>query len=132
MACILPDELESRWLCRWRVGARLILSLCPVILAAGCALLAASGCSFTSPVYENQKPVHPVRGSVTVGGAPAASAFVLFVPLNEPAEPVDPRPRAEVKEDGTFAISTYGSEDGAPVGEYIVTIVWEDRDLGTS
>jgi len=88
------------------------------------------GCSSTTPVTENQKPVHPVKGSVTVGGQPAVAAFVLFTPVNEPPDAKDPRPRAEVQEDGSFAISTYGAEDGAPLGEYIVTVTWEDRELG--
>jgi len=88
------------------------------------------GCSSNSPSTENQKPVHPVKGSVTVGGQSAVAAFVLFTPVNEPPDAKDPRPRAEVKEDGSFAISTYGTEDGAPLGEYIVTITWEDREIG--
>ena len=77
---------------------------------------------------ENQKPVHPVKGSVTVAGQPAVGAFVLFTPVNEVPDATDPRPRAEVEPDGSFAVSTYGSRDGAPAGEYIVTIKWTDRD----
>jgi hypothetical protein len=114
----MKGDLPKCW--RWPVGS----------LPFALFLCAVFGCSSGSAQNLNQKPVHPVRGSVTVGGAPATSAFVLFVPLNEPANAQDPRPRAEVRDDGSFAISTYGAEDGAPVGEYIVTIVWEDRDLG--
>jgi hypothetical protein len=93
-------------------------------------LLGLWGCSSTSPGTENQMPVHPVKGSVTADGKPAVAAFVLFTPVNESPDSKEPRPRAEVKDDGSFAISTYGAEDGAPLGEYIVTIVWEDRDVG--
>jgi hypothetical protein len=46
------------------------------------------------------------------------------VPVNEPAEAVDPRPRADAGEDGSFALSTYGENDGAPAGDYIVTMNW--------
>ena len=60
---------------------------------------------------ENRKPVHPVRGKVTWQGKPAKGAFVLYVPVNEPAEAVDPRPRAEAGEDGSFTLSTYGEND---------------------
>jgi len=101
-----------------------------VVMLFMVGLLWLWGCSSNSPGTENQKPVHPVMGSVTVGGKPAVAAFILFTPVNEPPDSKQPRPRAEVKEDGSFAISTYGTEDGAPVGEYIVTIVWEDRDVG--
>jgi len=89
-----------------------------LVLAA--ALLAAS-CS--SPAGD-QKPVFPVRGQVFYQDKPAAGAFILFVPVNEPAEPKDPRPRATVEKDGSFALSTYGDKDGAPAGEYIVTVTW--------
>jgi hypothetical protein len=33
-------------------------------------------------------------------------------------------PRGRVKADGSFAIGTYGPDDGAPPGEYKVVIVW--------
>ena len=45
--------------------------------------------------------------------------------MNEPPEPVDPRPRAEVGADGWFDVNMYGNKDGAPAGEYIVTVIWE-------
>lgn len=115
-------EIATKWGCLRRrsvVGASLTVGL-----------MWLWGCTSTSPVTENQKPVHPVKGSITVGGQPAVAAFVLFTPVNEPPAAKDPRPRAEVKEDGSFAISTYGAEDGAPLGEYVVTVTWEDRDLG--
>jgi len=59
-----------------------------------------------------------------VSGKPAAKAFVLFIPLKEQTETPDPRPRAEVNDDGTFSLSTYGQNDGAPAGDYKVTIHW--------
>lgn len=88
------------------------------------------GCADESSSFANQKPVHPVRGRVTVRGQPAAGAFVLLVPVNEPPDAKDPRPRAEVQEDGSFTIWTYAPDDGAPAGQYVVTVRWEDRDVG--
>jgi hypothetical protein len=87
------------------------------------AVVGIAACSTAPP--ENQRPVHPVRGRVTFQGKPAKGVFVLFVPVNEPAEAVDPRPRAETEEDGSFSLSTYGENDGAPLGEYIVTMSWQ-------
>jgi len=84
-----------------------------------------SACSSGRKSSEVRKPVHPVHGQLFVGGKPAAGAFVFFVPVNEPANPTDPRPRAEVGPDGSFGVSMYGDKDGAPVGEYLVTVMWE-------
>lgn len=99
----------------------------PRHLARGCVFLLlvglVVGCGSATPT-QGQKPVHKVKGQVFVGGKPAAGAFVLFIPVAEPADSKDPRPRATVKEDGSFALSTYGDEDGAPAGEYAVTVTW--------
>jgi hypothetical protein len=96
-----------------------------VLLAVGLA-----SCSGGSAPPAGQKPVFPVRGQVFVGDKPAVGAFVLFVPVGEPADPIDPRPRAEVQADGSFQLSTYGDNDGAPAGEYVVVVTWtvEDQD----
>ena len=59
-----------------------------------------------------------------VNGKPAVGAFVLFIPALESANSPDPRPRATVGDDGSFRLSTYGTEDGAPAGDYLVTVTW--------
>jgi hypothetical protein len=87
--------------------------------------LALVSCTGGQATNEVRKPVHPVRGQLLVGGKPATGAFVYLVPINEPAEPVDPRPRAEVAPDGTIEFSMYGNKDGAPIGDYVVTVLWE-------
>lgn len=96
---------------------------------AGTALIAVfllfSACTGSGQSTANRKPVHPVRGQLLVGGKPATGAFLFFVPVNEPPEPTDPRPRAEVAADGSFDVSMYGNKDGAPAGDYIVTALWE-------
>ena len=111
------SSLQSRlgWLRAWGMLAALSLAL-------------SSGACSSSATKEITKPVFPVRGQVFVQNKPAVAAFVLFVPVNEPAEPKDPRPRAEVGADGSFQLSTYGENDGAPAGEYIVTITWPGNE----
>ena len=94
----------------------------PGILLLVLFLLTGTSCS--SAKNEDRKPVHAVRGQIFVQDKPAVGAFVLFVPENEPAQPKDPRPRAEVDADGSFKLSTYGDNDGAPAGRYIVTVTW--------
>ena len=91
--------------------------------------LAVAGSGCTSKSTEQRKTVHPVQGKVFVQKKPAVGAFVLFIPVNEPANPTDPRPRGEVKEDGSFTLSTFGDGDGAPAGDYIVTITWPGKVL---
>jgi hypothetical protein len=88
-------------------------------------LLGGLACSSSNTDTGDRKPVYPVRGQVLFDKKPARGAFVLFVPVNEPMEIKDPRPGGHVDADGNFRLSTYGVDDGAPAGDYIVLITWE-------
>jgi hypothetical protein len=66
--------------------------------------------------------VYPISGRVLVAGAPAVGASVIFHPLG--ASPDALRPTATVAPDGSFAVGTFARGDGAPAGEYAVTIEW--------
>jgi hypothetical protein len=97
------------------------MMLAPATARPGClalALLLLPACS-----GEQRKPVFPVQGKVLFEGKPAAGAVVFFHPVG-PAGPDALRPRATVEADGTFRLTTYKGPDGAPVGEYDVTVVW--------
>src|SRR5262245_1990400 len=94
----------------------------PTRLAAAAALLALAGCG------SDAKPkTFPVKGVLThkgkQGEQPAAGALVVFHPVGIQVHEAN-RPMATVRSDGTFALSTFGREDGAPAGEYYVTVVW--------
>jgi len=94
--------------------------------SAVCALLAvalsAAGCR-KNDRSKNWLPVHPAFGTVTVDGKPAEGAKIVFHPVsNRGSETVYPFARAGA--DGTFRLTTYRTEDGAPAGEYVVTVVW--------
>ena len=86
-------------------------------------MLALSLCS-CSGKKDFGKETFPVTGEVYVDGQPAAR---LSVTLND-VKGIDPAapaiPQAVTKQDGTFAISTFEAEDGAPAGEYTATFVW--------
>jgi hypothetical protein len=82
------------------------------------AALAFAGCSKS----ENHVPVHPVVGVAQFRGQPVEGAFVSLYPKNA-IEGV-PHPRASVAKDGTFTVSTFNGSDGAPEGDYIVTLQW--------
>jgi len=76
----------------------------------------ASGCSRQAPTLE----VHPVTGQVTYNGKPAAGAHVTFHPkVQQIAHPI---PSAKADPQGNFSLTTYRAEDGAPLGEYSVTV----------
>ena len=96
--------------------------LTPLVLVSAIAL-AGAGCR----AREQRKPVFPVKGSVFVSGKPAEKAQVIFHPLSDP-DPKTPKPTGEVAADGTFALGTYSAADGAPAGEYAVTVTWPQGD----
>ncbi|WP_425614263.1 hypothetical protein NA78x_004128 [Anatilimnocola sp. NA78] len=68
----------------------------------------------------------PVRGELFYQAKPASGAMVQFTPTANATSEAWPSgyPRGEVKADGSFEIGTENSADGAPVGEYIVTVTW--------
>ena len=69
--------------------------------------------------------VYPVSGTLTVGGQPVANAMVAFHPLDQ-AGSQGVLPVACTGPDGRYRLRTYAAGDGAPAGEYAVTVVWPD------
>ena len=81
------------------------------------ALLAGCGSS-------DRRPVYRVHGTIFDShDKPAAGALVVFHPAGWAGEEII-KPLGYVQDDGTFALTTYTKEDGAPEGEYSVTIEW--------
>jgi hypothetical protein len=69
----------------------------------------------------DRKACHPVKGFVYVNGCPAAGAVVIFH-RKEPTGKFSRSGDAWAEADGSFILTTYSSGDGAPVGEYAVTV----------
>ncbi len=91
--------------------ARVALALILVILAPSC-----SG---------GPKPVFPVRGEVVdTQKKPAVGAMIVFNSVN-PASNDLPKPVGHVGPDGKFSLTTYKEGDGAPAGDYVLTITWQ-------
>jgi hypothetical protein len=86
-----------------------------LLVGAGLALAGIS-CSRSDRV-----PVYPVQGSVVLDGRPLAYAFVVFHP-EDSSTGTDLHPHAQADAEGEFLLSTYDNGDGAPAGEYRVTI----------
>jgi hypothetical protein len=105
---------------------------CTFVVCIG--LLATSlsaGCGKSRPEIKGKMPVFPVKGKVMIDGQPMAGATVLFYPTQDfPKGSAQQRPRAVAGDDGTFQVSTYDNNDGAPAGEYRVTISWKGDTQG--
>ena len=73
-------------------------------------------------------PVAPVSGRVLCDGQPVPHAIVFFEPLQSGDSALAGKQGiARAKEDGTFVISTYGTEDGAVVGKHRVRVARPTR-----
>jgi len=87
--------------------------------AALVGLVAALGCG-----GEERIDVSPVQGRVVYKGKGAPRATVIFFPEGEAANVLGRmRPFAYCDDDGNFQVKTYVAGDGAPPGEYRVSIV---------
>jgi hypothetical protein len=71
--------------------------------------------------------VYPAEGLASLDGKPIPNASLFLHPVGAHGAQV-PRPRAVLRADGSFVLGTYRSDDGAPAGEYKVTVEW----FGTS
>ncbi len=99
---------------RWRLGILGVLTVATAV-----------SCSKRSPEISGKLPVFPVEGKVTAGGEPLVDADIYLHPVNPfPKDSAQMRPYAHVDSEGTFRVSTYNGHDGAPAGEYDVTISW--------
>ncbi len=87
-----------------------VMAFIPAFILCGCA-------------GNDRPPVLKVSGEVTVGGKPVDGALVVFHPQGKDRER-DVKPFAKTNEQGKFNLSTYGQDDGAPEGDYAITIVW--------
>ncbi|WP_339907372.1 hypothetical protein [Symmachiella dynata] len=88
-------------------------------------LVLLGGCSGEKEYVET--PVFPVSGNVTVRGEPAYGAYVLLHPVGDVGLTKGNKPFARVGEDGVFNVTTYDTSDGAPAGEYKVTVIWPEN-----
>ena len=87
---------------------------------AALAVLVTTGCHKADA---NRVPVVPVAGAVVFDGKPTPGALVVFHPAQGDQSPTPPA-QGTVRDDGSFELTTYTANDGAPPGEYKVTIEW--------
>ena len=113
----VDDDEEPSFLRNWKKPMPLT--------AAGLAALVA--CYFFLPASlfgtSDQVRVFPAHGKAEFAGKPMVNATIFLNPVGT-KEAQFPNPRGVVTEDGTFVLGTYGKDDGAPAGEYKVTVQW--------
>jgi hypothetical protein len=92
----------------------------PACLLFTLSTLIVAGCGGGRPA------VVPAGGKVMYNKTtPPVGALVVFHPASLDIEKqIGGKPVGKVKEDGTFTLTTYEEGDGAPEGEYGVTIDW--------
>jgi hypothetical protein len=91
---------------------------CLVLLAHAAVVLQTAlvvGCTPGGPIF------YPVRGRVAVDGKPLGEALVVLHPLAGSAASSQ-RPVALTDSGGHFSLTTIRSGDGAPPGEYAITV----------
>jgi hypothetical protein len=117
---------------RSAIGPR---SRCAVAVCIGILTVAISaGCGGKSrPEIKGKLPLFPVTGKLMMDGQPMVGATILFNPSQEfPPGAAKQRPRATADADGSFQVSTYTNQDGAPAGDYKVTISWKGDQEGVT
>jgi hypothetical protein len=73
--------------------------------------------------------VAPAKGIVKYSGSPVGSGSITFVPISEvEGKPAGKPAKAELKEDGTFVLSTYDQFDGAVIGRHKVIYESPEED----
>jgi hypothetical protein len=87
-------------------------------MLAALVSLSALGCGKAA----SKVATHPAKGSITFKGQPIHGALLTLHP-KAPIENV-PAPRANVGKDGSFRVTTFNGGDGAPEGDYVLTVKW--------
>jgi hypothetical protein len=80
--------------------------------------LACSSCGSGRPT------VHTVRGRALHRNQPLANAVIVLHHLGDDPALRELMPNGRVDQDGNFTLTTYDPGDGAPAGEWAVTLTW--------
>jgi hypothetical protein len=104
------------------VRARAIDWRKPLLIAVVLGAVTGSAyLAYTSIPWPTQRPtVYPTEGMVLYKGKPAVGARITLIPEEKTRRFF---PSGKVAADGSFKLTTYEKDDGAPVGRYRVTIV---------
>jgi hypothetical protein len=101
--------------CRLQLARR---RLRPLICAPLIGLLCGCGSSQSG----DRVPVFPASGRLVSDGQPLAGAYIVLHPKGADAGHAAPRPHGQAAADGTFSLTSYETNDGAPAGDYTLTV----------
>ena len=107
-------ERVGRW---WACGA---------IVWGGALLGLGIGCA----KEDHGIALHPASGQILVAGKPELGVQVRLHPVGKLKDMDAPRPFAATEADGSFSLGTFEAGDGAPVGDYEVTLFWPSEVQG--
>jgi hypothetical protein len=79
------------------------------------AVAAASGCG------SNEPKLYPASGKILIDNKAPEHATVVFHPVAG-GDPDRPKPHGKVEADGSFTLTSVSAGDGAPAGDYLVTV----------
>ena len=97
------------------------LMLC---IAMTCLALVLPSCG------KRRKAVYPVHGKVFDNqDKPAVGAMIVFHP-SDGGNSDSNTATGTVQDDGSFSLTTYEKDDGAPEGDYVATIEWRPKGQG--
>jgi hypothetical protein len=116
----IPAERTISVRSRWQGEQRRPTNLRPSFAMIALAAFVFAGCGQGDA---GRVPVHPVQGAIQFRGQPIVGAFVSLHSQNGAMAEI-PTPRATVGSGGQFALTTYDGQDGAPEGEYVLTVQW--------
>ena len=85
------------------------------VFASSVACILAAGCSRSS-----HERVYPVHGQVLLNGKPLPQAIVTF---HQQSGSDSALPSAQTDAEGRFALTSFEPGDGAPEGEYAISLV---------
>jgi hypothetical protein len=103
----------------WRRQCALLLLVVGVILPLGAAFIISKERRASA-----EPTLYAVEGKVLVNGEPAENLNVAFHPLDGDKKLFCPVGRTNNR--GIFHLMTRSDADGAPAGEYSVTLIWPD------
>ena len=97
----------------------------PTGIGASIAAVIGVAVAAVSMGSDGRVPLTPARGELRYQGKAIPGALVTFHPFGEGGKKAGvPHPHGVVNADGTFQLGTYSDGDGAPPGEYEVTVHW--------
>src|SRR5207248_7355008 len=99
----------------------------PVSLALRVFLSLTAGALASCGDSRNFPKVYPVKGTILVNGQPANECQIYLNRTFEDNHPFRARPQGLTNQNGEYQITSFYANDGAPEGEYIVTIEWRER-----